>query len=159
MTTTATALRRKTTMDEIVITAARTTNGLLAGIYFAFAVAIMPALHRLPDDVYVRVFNQINEVIVNPFFMIAFLGAPLTALLVLRWDHGPLAIAAAGTAVLALVITVLANIPLNNALAEGGTRAAFETPWLIWHAVRTAAALAAVVLLSMSAVGPLSSAG
>ena len=114
-------------MDEIVITAARTTNGLLAGIYFAFAVAIMPALHKLPDDVYVRVFNQINEVIVNPFFMIAFLGAPVTALLVLRWDHGPLAIAAAGAAVLALVITVVANIPLNNALAEGGTRAAFET--------------------------------
>ncbi len=159
MTTTATAHRENATMDEIVITAARTTNGLLGGVYLAFAVAVMPALHRLPDEVFVSVMNQINEVIVNPAFMVAFLGAPLTALLVLRWDHGPLAIAAAGAAVLALVITVVANIPLNNALAEGGSRAAFETPWLIWHAVRTAAALAAVVLLSMSAVGPLSSAG
>lgn len=138
-------------MDEIVITAARTTNGLLAGVYFAFAVAIMPALHKLPDEVFVSVMNQINVVIVNPFFMIAFLGAPLTALLVLRWDHGPVAIAAAGAAVLALVITAVCNIPLNNALADGGSRAAFETPWLIWHGVRTAAAIAAVVLVSLSA--------
>jgi len=126
-------------MDEIVIVAARTTNGLLAGVYFCFAVAIMPALHRLPDDVYVRVFTQIDDVIVNPFFMIAFLGAPLTALLVLKWDHGPLAIAAAGAALIALVVTVVGNIPLNNALADGGSRAAFETPWLIWHGIRTAA--------------------
>ena len=146
-------------MDEIVIVAARTTNGLLAGVYFCFAVAIMPALHRLPDDVYVRVFTQIDDVIVNPFFMIAFLGAPLTALLVLKWDHGPLAIAAAGAALIALVVTVVGNIPLNNALADGGSRAAFETPWLIWHGIRTAAAIAAVVLVSLSARVPLSSAG
>ena len=149
MTTTAIQLRRKTTMDEIVIVAARTTNGLLAGVYFCFAVAIMPALHRLPDDVYVRVFTQIDDVIVNPFFMIAFLGAPLTALLVLKWDHGPLAIAAAGAALIALVVTIVGNIPLNNALADGGSRAAFETPWLIWHGIRTAAAIAAVVLVSL----------
>ena len=159
MTTTASLLRKKTTMDEIVIIAARTSNGLLAGVYFAFAVAIMPALHRLPDDVFASVMNEINEVIVNPFFMIAFLGAPLTALLVLRWDHGPLAVAAAGCAVVALLVTAFGNIPLNNALADGGTRDAFETPWLIWHAVRTTAAIAAVVLVSMSARVPLSSAG
>src|SRR5690349_4799815 len=118
--TTATPLRKRTTMDEIVITAARTTNGLLAGVYFAFAVAVMPALHRLPDDVFARVMNEINVVIVNPFFMIAFLGAPITALLLLRWEHGPLAIIAAACAVVALVGTIVGNIPLNNALADGG---------------------------------------
>lgn len=53
-------------------------------------------------------------------------------------------------------MTVIGNIPLNNALAasEGGddsaARAAFESRWNTLHQVRTAFALVACVLLAVA---------
>lgn len=136
-------------MDESILFGARVLNGLLAGVYAAFLLAVMPALHGLPDDVFARVMNRINEVIVNPAFLLLFLGAPLLAGVVLVWHRGPLAIAALVCALAALVITFAANLPLNDALAAGGSRQAYETPWLVWHAVRTFAATGAFVLVGL----------
>lgn len=134
-------------MDELTLFGARTLAGLLAGVYFCFAVAIMPALHRLDDATYARVFVHIDDVIVNPVFLVAFLGAPVGAAASLYWDHSPLAIVAAALGVVAMVVTFVGNIPLNNALADGGSRQVFENPWLAWHAVRTVAALGSFALL------------
>lgn len=134
-------------MDEVLLTAGRVLNGLLAGTYLAFVVAVMPSLHALPDDTFVRVMNRINVVIVNPVFMALFLGAPVFAVLLAVLRRDPATIAAAVAAMIALLITVAANVPLNDALAEGRPRPAFEAPWILWHDIRTAAAAAAFVLL------------
>jgi uncharacterized membrane protein len=134
-------------MDELVLVTARILNGLLAGIYAAFLVAVLPALHDQPDAVFTAVMNRINVVIVNPAFLVLFLGAPIAAAILLRWDHGPLGITAVACAGAALVITFAANLPLNDALANGGSRADFEVPWLIWHCLRTATAVAAFAVL------------
>jgi len=134
-------------MDEIVLLGARTLSGLLAGVYFAFAVAIMPALHRLDDATYARTMNAINDVIVNPAFLLAFLGAPVLTAVLLAWDRSPLLVVAVVLGVVALAITFVGNIPLNDALADGGSRSAFENPWLVWHAFRTAAAVGSFALL------------
>ena len=53
-------------MGEVLLTGGRTLNGLLAGVYLAFVVAVMPTLGGLPDDTFVRVMTRTNEVIVNP---------------------------------------------------------------------------------------------
>ncbi len=135
---------------DIALLLARLLSGLLAGLYLAFAIAVMPALHGLPDDVFVAVMTRINEVIVNPAFLLLFFGAPVLALVLLRWHHGPLGWVAALAAVAAILITVALNVPLNDALAAEGVRSAFETRWVIWNAFRTAACLvafAATVLL------------
>ncbi|MBO9524425.1 MAG: DUF1772 domain-containing protein [Nocardioidaceae bacterium] len=137
-------------MDELVLDAGRILNGLLAGVYVAFLVAVMPALHALPDDVFAKVMNRINEVIVNPAFLLLFLGAPVLAAVLLAWNRGPLAVAAALCALAALVITFAANLPLNDALAAGGSREDYETPWLVWHSLRTATATGAFVLLAVT---------
>ncbi|MBC7275510.1 anthrone oxygenase family protein [Nocardioides sp.] len=137
-------------MSEAVLTGARLLNGVTAGIYIAFLVAFMPALHGQPDDVYARVMNRLNVVIVNPVFLAFFLGAPLLALMLLGWHRSHLAIAAACLAVAAVVITFAANLPLNDALANGGSVSAFEKPWLIFHTLRTLAATGAFVLLSLT---------
>ena len=134
-------------MDEIVLQAGRIATGLLAGIYIAFLVAVMPALHGQSDEVFAAVMNRINVVIVNPAFLSLFLGAPLLTAAPLWWHRGPLVIAALAFAVAALTITFAANLPLNDALADGGSREDFETPWLFWHALRTAAAVACFGLL------------
>jgi uncharacterized membrane protein len=137
-------------MDDVLLVGGRVLNGLLAGIYVAFVVAVMPSLRGLPDDTFVRVMNRINVVIVNPVFLTLFLGAPALAVLLaaVRQDH--LTVVAGVAAVIAVVITFAANVPLNDALAGGGSREAFETPWVLWHHVRTAAAASASVLLCIA---------
>jgi len=134
-------------MDEAVLLAGRIGTGLLAGVYVAFLVAVMPALHGQSDQVFAAVMNRISVVIVNPAFLGLFLGAPILTVALLRWQRGPLVIAAATLAGAALVITIAANVPLNNALADGGSRQDFETPWLVWHTLRTAAAVGCFSLL------------
>jgi len=136
-------------MNEVALTSARLLNGVTAGIYIAFLVAFMPALHGQPDEVYARVMNRLNVVIVNPVFLAFFLGAPLLALILLGWHRTPLSVTAACLSVAAVVITFAANLPLNDALANGGTVSAFERPWLIFHTLRTLTATGAFVLLSL----------
>ena len=136
-------------MNEVALTSARLLNGVTAGIYIAFLVAFMPAMHGQPDEVYARVMNRLNVVIVNPVFLAFFLGAPLLALILLGWHRTPLSVTAACLSVAAVVITFAANLPLNDALANGGTVSAFERPWLIFHTLRTLTATGAFVLLSL----------
>jgi uncharacterized membrane protein len=134
---------------RIAVTGHRDLNGATAGIYIAFLVAFMPALHGQPDEVYARVMNRLNVVIVNPVFLAFFLGAPLLALILLGWHRTPASVTAACLAVAAVVITFAANLPLNDALANGGAVSAFEKPWLIFHTLRTLTATGAFVLLSL----------
>ena len=132
-------------MTGAVLLAART----LAGLYLGFAVAVMPALRHVDDATFVAVMNHINTAIMNPVFLVVFLGAPAAAAALLVGDRSPATIVAAVLAVAALVITLAANVPLNDALADGGTRAAFQTPWVRWHLARTVAAAASFVLLCL----------
>jgi uncharacterized membrane protein len=134
-------------MDDVLLIGGRVLNGLLAGSYVAFVVAVMPSLHGLPDDTFVRVMNRINVVIVNPVFLTLFLGAPALAVVLAAVRRDPLTVAAGVAAVIAVVITFAVNVPLNDALAGGGSREAFEAPWVLWQYARTTAAATAFVLL------------
>jgi uncharacterized membrane protein len=136
-------------MDDVVQTGAKVLSGLLAGVYVAFVIAVMPALHELSDAAFARAMNSINVAIVNPVFLTVFVGAPLIAVVLAATRRDPVTIAAAVAAAVALVVTVAVNVPLNDALADGGTRAAFEAPWVHWHYLRTAAATVAFALLCL----------
>lgn len=130
---------------DLVFGTATVTTGLLTGLYYSFAVAVMPGLGRTEDAVYVEAMNGINKAIVNPFFMIIFLGAPaftIAAAVLLRpsrWILG-----AAALNVLALVTTIAINVPLNDALLEDKDLNAFENTWLAWNVVRTVATAGAL---------------
>jgi uncharacterized membrane protein len=54
--------------------AAALGSALVAGVLFAFSVSVMDALDRVPPGQAINVMNQINETIVRPGFMIAFVG-------------------------------------------------------------------------------------
>ncbi len=138
-------------MDDVLLTVGQALNGLLAGIYLAFVVAVMPALHGLPDDTFRHVMNRINVVIVGPAFLTLFLGAPVLAVTLAAVRRDPHTIAAAVAAVSAVVVTLAVNVPLNGALAHGATRDRYETPWVRWHYVRTGAATVAFGLLCIPA--------
>jgi uncharacterized membrane protein len=53
--------------------------GLMAGTYFIFSVAIMPALDKLPAGQAIAAMQHINKVIVNPVFMLAFMVTVVTS--------------------------------------------------------------------------------
>jgi uncharacterized membrane protein len=134
-------------MAEYALLTGRTLSGLLAGLFFAYAVSVMPALRQMDDATFVAVMNRINVVIVNPVFLVVFLGAPAVCAALLIWDRGAWAVAGAVLAVATLLVTAVFNIPLNNALADGAARAAFEDPWVRWNAVRTVTSVACFVCL------------
>lgn len=128
-----------------VLGAATMATGLTAGVWFAYACSVMPALARSDDRTYVEVMRNINDVIQNPVFFTPFFGALLLTAVAawqLRADGR-----ARGWTVAALVlyvgvfaVTSAANVPLNDALAAtvdpARARAAFEGPWVTWNDVR-----------------------
>lgn len=124
-------------------------SGLLAGVYYAFAVGVLPGLDRLSDAAFADAMNNMNEAIVNPAFMLTFLGAPLLTLvavfLVRRtgWVVAALVLNVAG-----LIVTAALNLPLNDALLADNNREAFEQSWITWNIVRmtlTAAACGCLI--------------
>ena len=138
-------------MDDVILTGGQALNGLLAGVYLAFVVAVMPALQGLPDETFRHVMNRISVAIVNPALLTLFLGAPILAVVLAAAQREPHTIAAAMAAVGAVIVTFAVNVPLNDALAHGGTRESYEKPWVRWHCVRTGAATVAFVLLCIPA--------
>ena len=140
--------------------------GLVAGVFFAFSTFVMKALARLPAREGIAAMQSINVVVLNPWFMTAFLGtaaACLVALIfsLLRWHEAGAVFLLAG-AVLYLVgtllVTIVFNVPRNDALAAiaptdpDGARlwAAYVAGWTAWNHVRTAAALAAAASFSIA---------
>jgi uncharacterized membrane protein len=142
-------------MSEILavasLLAATITVGLMAGLYYAFTISVMPGLARAGDEVFVAAMWQINRAILNGWFAIGFGGsavlAAIAAVLHLGDPSLPWIIAALVLYVSTLVITFSVNVPLNNALDASGdparspdvpaVRAAFEARWVRWNTVRT----------------------
>jgi len=141
-------------------------SGLIAGVFFGFSTFVMRALARRPPAEGIAAMQSINVVVINPAFLAAFLGTAVTCLAVavlsvLRW-HEPGAVYRLSGSVLYLVgtfgVTMVCNVPRNDALAavdptsEGGARlwADYLVSWTAWNHVRTAAAFAAAVLLTIA---------
>ena len=57
--------------------------GLMAGVFFAFSVAVMKALARLPAREGMAAMNSINVVVVNPLFLTVFPGTAVASVLVI----------------------------------------------------------------------------
>jgi uncharacterized membrane protein len=152
-----------------VLGAAVIAMGLLAGLYFFSAIAVMPALTAADDRTLVDAMQQMIDKIENPAFFLVFLGAPALAVaaLVQARSSGQARIAGWIVAALALytamvVITFAVNIPLNDDLEQAGdpaqiddiaeVRDDFVTPWVAWDIVRTAVTIAAFGALTWALV-------
>lgn len=67
----------------LTLALATLNTGLIAGVYYAFAVSVNFGLAAQPDTSYVATMNAINVKIENPLFFASFFGAllfPLAAL-------------------------------------------------------------------------------
>src|SRR5690349_185217 len=52
--------------------------GLIAGVFFAFSAFVMKALGHLPSSEGIAAMQSINVAVINPWFMVVFLGTALT---------------------------------------------------------------------------------
>lgn len=120
--------------------------GLIAGLYLGFAVAVMPALHGLGDAAFVDTMRRINVSIVNPVFLLVFFAAPVLSVAAAVVLRSPVIYTAAALG----VITVAVNVPLNDKLATGGSRADFENLWVLFNALRTLTGIGSFVCLLLS---------
>ncbi|THA72348.1 DUF1772 domain-containing protein [Streptomyces sp. A0958] len=149
-------------LHRLVLGAAAVTTGLMAGTFYVFSCAVMPALGRSDDRTFIEVMRNINDVMENPVFFAGFFGAPvLTA--VAAWQHrrapGPRRwlLAALAVYTVAFLLTSGVSVPLNNALADAGdparladpaaVRDRFEDAWSAWNTVRALLCTAALALL------------
>ncbi|WP_030762777.1 MULTISPECIES: DUF1772 domain-containing protein [unclassified Streptomyces] len=156
------------TARTATLVVATITTGLISGLFYAFTVAVMPGLARGSDKTLVETMQNINKAILNGWFILAYLGAPLLTAVTLvlhatdpdtRDAVLPLAVALAAY-VAAMAITARINIPLNDALEQAGspehtdtttahtTRTTYETPWNKANTWRTVLTTVSLVLLA-----------
>ncbi|MFD7262422.1 DUF1772 domain-containing protein [Streptomyces sp. NPDC059874] len=148
-----------TTTQSVTLVAATVGTGLMAGLYFAFDISVMPGLGRGDDQTYVTAMRNMNEAIDNGLFGLLFLGAFLaTGVAAAQQQRGGRTDAARWGWVafalygLSLLVTAIVNIPLNNQLARAGAdvtaaRSRFGGRWTTGNVVRTVACTAALAAL------------
>jgi len=150
-------------LTEALTLGAAVGSALVAGIFFAFSTFVMNALGRVKPEQGITVMQMINITVINPWFMIAFFGTGVTGLIVaipaMLGMSAPLDVHHLAGIVLYVVgciaVTVMFNVPLNNALAVTDAENPESVPlwhhylrrWTVWNHVRTAASLAAAALL------------
>lgn len=145
--------------------------GLMAGLYVAFSIAVMPGLREMDDRTFIATMQAINRRILNPWFMAIFLGSVLApvalAVTLLVGDHEAdvrrWGVLGAVLAVVSFAITVGANVPRNVALDHAGdpsaladpaaVRGTFEASWTRWNHLRSVFSVAAFVALVIGAIG------
>jgi len=140
--------------------------GVMTGVYFTFSAFVMTSLARIATPSGIAAMNAINVEIVRSLFLPLFLGTTLTAgllaaLSLFRWSEpGSAVTLAAGILYVAgmFVVTMMINVPLNDALAavdpsgaEGAALwARYLRDWTFWNHIRTITSLAASVLFMIA---------
>lgn len=136
-------------MVDVVLLVAIVLNALQAGTFYTWASGVMPGLARTGDRTFVEAIQQMNRAIINPVFMLSFLGAPVAgvvAVIATQDDVRWWSLAAGALSLATVVVTFAGNIRLNNgidtagepdAIADlGAVRGAFEPRWVRLNAVR-----------------------
>ncbi|MFI5756921.1 DUF1772 domain-containing protein [Streptomyces sp. NPDC051569] len=145
------------------------TMGLMAGLFFAFDVSVMPGLAKADDRVYVAAMQNFNALIdgsglFGMVFMGALVATGVAAFLEHRQGRRGVALwigAATVLYLIALIVTFSVNIPLNNELADAGNAAKmtdfaivdkFKGTWESTNILRTLLCTAALGFLARALV-------
>src|ERR687897_1560253 len=129
---------------NLTLALATLATGLVAGVFYAYAVSVNLGLAAQPDASYVATMQAINARIQNPAFFASFSGAALFLLAALaaqipRPRSGRFRLVALACALYILggfLLTAFVNVPMNEDLARiaanaspdelAGARAAYE---------------------------------
>lgn len=151
---------------SILTYAATLSAAAVGGLFYAFSTFTMRGLDRSDPATAIAAMRGINaEAQANVAFLVLFLGSAVLALVVavvaavqLSRPGSTCLLAGAVLSLLALIVTVGFNVPLNNRLdaldpaqlsAADAARewAAYHRPWTAWNHARTAAPLVGAALM------------
>ena len=140
--------------------------GLMAGVYFTFSSFVMRSLDTIEKPLGMIAMQEINRVILRSVFLPIFFAssAVCAVLAVIAIVGGPSTGSTAmfaGSAIYVagmFVVTVVRNVPLNNALEATAARGPdgeamwrrYMQRWTVWNHVRTLSCMAAMALLVLA---------
>ncbi len=150
--------------SDILILIAATLSALVAGLFFAWSISIMPGLARVSDSEFVSVMQAANRAIQNPLFFTAFFGAQIILPVCVFLFSGNtsrfwlLLAATIAYTVGVMGVTVFGNVPMNNTLDRFDLQSAnrteiavirknYEGRWNRFNTVRTVASTLTVILV------------
>lgn len=141
-------------------------SGLVSGLMFAFSTSVMPGLARRPPAEGLAAMQSMNSAILNPVFGVVFGGTSLVCLGLLvsapfTTEHpgaGWRALGALLFLVGAFLVTMVVNVPLNEALDKvdpaaldaPGEWERFQSRWVPWNHLRAVASTGAAVTLFLA---------
>jgi uncharacterized membrane protein len=111
--------------------------GVIGGVFFAFSTFVMKALAQLPAPQGIAAMQSINIAVINPIFMLAFLGTGTFCLALavwsfFRWQESTARFVLAGSLLYligTILVTMICNVPQNNALAVADPTTLKERPF------------------------------
>lgn len=145
---------------------------LIAGLFYSYSVSVNPGLNKLSDIEYLKAMKSINRAILNPLFFLSFIGtlviSPGTTALYFRNVGADSSFYLLLTSSVIYIVgvfgvTMLGNVPLNNALDAlsitnqphrelRSGRLQFEIPWNRLHTIRTVANLFSLMLTVLALI-------
>jgi len=158
-----------TASPVLVLTAAATLGAAaVGGLFYAFSSFVMRGLDRIGPTAAITAMRginaeaQANGVFLALFFVSALLGLALgvVAVVQIRQPGSGYLLGGAVLSVLAVIVTIAFNVPLNDRLAalDPATLSAADAarewrayldPWTTWNHVRTVAPLLGSALMTM----------
>jgi uncharacterized membrane protein len=144
--------------------AAAIGSGVVGGIFYAFSTFVMAALGRLSSEQGAAAMKAINVTVINPVFMLAFMGTAILCLVLagasLLWWSRPGGMLILAASLLYLLgcfgVTMLFNVPLNNQLAavapaqEAALWSRYLDLWTAWNHLRTLAPILSAILFTVA---------
>jgi uncharacterized membrane protein len=143
--------------------------GIIAGTFFAFSTFVMKALAQLPAAQGIAAMKSINVVILSSLFIAVFVGSLLGSAVLGGAGINTLVRSGAGAGniyllvggflyVATFAITMVFNVPLNNALMAATTDSAagaeiwkhYLSNWTLWNHVRTGTSLGATAFFVLA---------
>ena len=153
-------------VDFVATFASALGSGLIAGFFLAFSIVVMKSLAQQPPPHGIAAMQSINVVVINPMFFTAFFGTAAACLVLMvsaffRWQEPGAAYLVVGSLLYlvgTILVTILFNVPRNNALAgvdptspeSANVWANYLSSWTAWNHVRAIAALAAAASFTMA---------
>lgn len=156
-------------MKTLILIVAIVSTGLMAGIFFTWSNAVKPGIGTLDDMTYMKAFQAMNRLILNPLFYLVFILPVLSIAISTYMSFGStkeyvFELLLTATLIYCLgvfLVTIAGNIPLNELLEHtdlekisqielSDLRGKIETKWNSFNLVRTISSFIAFVLLVIS---------
>ena len=153
-------------MKTLIIIVAILSTGLMAGIFFNWTNAVKPGIGTLDDMTYMKAFQAMNRLILNPLFYIVFILPVLTISISTYMSFGSTKLYVFELFLLStllyvlgvFLITILGNIPLNDLLENtdlekisltelSDLRGKIENKWNNFNLIRTVSSFISFLLL------------